>query len=324
MNVKDTVSTANPASDYHLRKAGKHGPHATLDNIQKDKTESIEIPKDSVEISKDARDMAEAAKLAEKYPYIMERLWRKQPLEDNMERVHREAQMAWSRSENDELLEIYKEEFRNKKKKDDQTKEAGENNDKTKENIYGQWKFNMDAFQGHIRDTLIKSINSKDTPVENFTPTIVSEAAEVQKESNVEIEAAEIPEENDVEMSDVENLAQRLVDMAMKMDMDYDVDPDGNWYVFQRLPELSDEEYIELVRDGIEQGYKGIKNDLQYRVGSLSEASSKFLDDVYKLAMKKFDDLLEQVRNGEPLKSRDVDLANQRLLNTGNISSGNA
>jgi len=42
-----------------------------------------------------------------------------------------------------------------------------------------------------------------------------------------------------------------------------------------------------------------------------------------KLAMKKFDDLLEQVKQGQPLKSRNADLANQRLLNIGNISSGN-
>jgi len=314
MNVKDTVSITNQASDYHLRKAGKHKTRATLDNIQKDKTEGIETPKDSVEISKEAIDMAK------EYPYIKEQIWKKIPLEDRMDIVHMRASWTWGRTENgDAILEIYDKEYRNKNKKTDQTKEVPENYDKAKENVYGQWKFNMDAFQGRINNTLINSINSKDTPVEDIKPAIVSEATAVPEESKVETEEAEAPEE-----SDVEKFAQSLVDIAMNMDVDYGLDSDDKEYAFQRLPELSDEEYIELVRQGLEDGYRFIKDDLQKKFGNISEASAKFLEDVYKLAMKKFDALVEQVRQGQPLESRNVDLANQRLLNTGNISSGNA
>jgi len=175
----------------------------------------------------------------------------------------------------------------------------------------------MDTFQGRLREALIKSINSKNTPVVgNFEKA--GFVNEVPEESNAEIETPEVLEDSDVEMIAIEKLAQGLVDYAMNQDLKYAWDSDENSYAFQNLPELSDEEFIELARSAIGQGYSWIKSDLRWRVGSLSEESSKFLDDVYKLAMKKLDDLAEQVRKGEPLKSRDADLANQRLLNTGN------
>jgi len=129
MNVKDTVSTANPESDYHLRKAGKHGAPALSDNIPKDKTEGVKINEDVVEISEESKKLAEIAKeraeIKASCRSEIEFFHKFQTLEDRKKDVERLTSMAWFYRENGEITnEIYAEEYRNKKKKDSQTKET--------------------------------------------------------------------------------------------------------------------------------------------------------------------------------------------------------
>jgi len=302
MNIKNAVSTTNPASNYHLNKAEKREHHVDL---------GIEIPEDSVEISEEAKELAKEQAKTPNFHLNDEQNWKNKPLGDKLDAVCGMAASAWFYRENGEAInEIYKEEYRNKNKKTTQNDKAEEINYKAKEKIYGQWEFNMDAFQNRIRDTLIKSINSKHVPVvENIEFAEQEGTVEVPEalavpESNSKIEAAEVPEESDAEMSAVERLAQGLVDVAMSLDEAYSWDSEGEIYSFKVLPELSDKEYIELVRQGVEDGCRILKNDLRKNVGDISTESSKFINDVLKLAMKKFDDLLEQAKQGVSLKTR--------------------
>jgi len=291
MNIKNAVSTTNPASNYHLNKAEKCEPHVDL---------GIEIPEDSVEISEEAKELAKKQAQTPNFHLNDEQNWKNKPLGDKLGAVCGMAASAWFYRGNGEAInEIYKEEYRNKNKKTTQNDKAEEISYKAKEKIYGQWEFNMDAFQNRIRDTLIKSINSKHAPV-------VEDIEFAEQESTVEVsEAVEVPEESDAEMSAVERLAQGLVDVAMSLDEAYSWDSEGEIYTFKVLPELSDKEYIELVRQGVEDGCRILKNDLRKNVGDISTESSKFINDVLKLAMKKFDDLLEQAKQGVSLNAKE-------------------
>jgi len=163
------------------------------------------------------------------------------------------------------------------------SEEAAKKGESVKEKDKGKWKdFDMDAFQTGIRNTLMQAINhSKDA--------LKGAGVEFAKYNSDSIlyDLAGINGGKDVEEADVpdywnsENTSQRIVDFAMS---------------FRSLaPELSDEEYIQQVRDAAEKGFKLAKKD----IGDLPGPSAKLYNNTYDLTMKKFDELLEKARKGE-------------------------
>lgn len=141
----------------------------------------------------------------------------------------------------------------------------------------GHWKdFDMDAFQQGIRNQLLESINEsrnalKDAGVELYE----SEGDSVLYNlGDKDVKAAEVPE-----YWNAENTSQRIVDFAMS---------------FRELaPELTDEEYINQVRDAVELGYKLAKQD----VGAMPGPSAQLFNDTYNLTMEKFDKYMEEAQN---------------------------
>jgi len=142
--------------------------------------------------------------------------------------------------------------------------------------------FDMDAFQGSIRSTLMQSINESRQALMDAgvgfakynEDSILYNLSELEK--NGEIKAADVPE-----YWNAENTSQRIVDFAMS---------------FRGLaPELSDEEYIKQVRDAVELGYKLAKKDL----GGLPGPSAKLFNDTYSLTMSKFNELMDKARKGD-------------------------
>jgi len=156
--------------------------------------------------------------------------------------------------------------------------EAAQSAEKTKGRGKGEWKnFDMDAFQGSIRNALMQTIHEakgalKAAGVEFAkynSDSILYDLSALNK--GEEVKAADVPE-----YWNAENTSQRMIDFAMS---------------FRGLaPELSDEEYIEQMRAAVEKGFKLAKKDL----GDLPGPSAKLFNDTYNLAMKKFDELLEQ------------------------------
>ena len=136
--------------------------------------------------------------------------------------------------------------------------------------------FDMDAFQGQIRSKLMESVNK----AKNALREAGVEFAEYNENSilyNVSkgTKAADVPE-----YWNAENTSQRIVDFAMS---------------FRSLaPELSDEEYINQIREAVELGYKLAKKDL----GGLPGPSAQLFNDTYNLTMQKFDTLIEKARKG--------------------------
>jgi anti-sigma28 factor (negative regulator of flagellin synthesis) len=159
--------------------------------------------------------------------------------------------------------------------------EAALNSEKTK-GKKGNWdKFDMDAFRGEIRNTLMKSImESKDALLKSGVEfakynedSLLYDLSSLN--SGKGVEAAKVPE-----YWNADNTSQRIVDFAMS---------------FRSLaPELSDEEYINKIRDAVEKGYGQAKKSL----GDLPGPSAKLFNDTYTTTMKKFDELLEKARKG--------------------------
>jgi hypothetical protein len=88
------------------------------------------------------------------------------------------------------------------------------------------------------------------------------------------VEAAEVPE-----YWNAENTSQRIVDFAMSFRDMY--------------PDMSDEEYVEQVRDAVQKGFeeaKGILGD------NLPGPSAKLFNDTYESTMGKFDEWLENTQ----------------------------
>jgi len=160
--------------------------------------------------------------------------------------------------------------------------EAAQSSDNVKEKGNGKWKdFDMDAFQSGIRNTLMQSINqSKDALkaagvefAKYDSNSILYDLSGLN--GGKEVKEAEVPK-----YWNAENTSQRIVDFAMS---------------FRGLAtELSDEEYITQVREAVEKGFRLAKKDL----GDLPGPSAKLFNNTYSLAMKKFDELMEQARKG--------------------------
>ena len=148
------------------------------------------------------------------------------------------------------------------------------------------WKdFDMDAFQGNIRSTLMESINSlkqelRDGGVEfakYSSDSIIYDLSGLKDSEN--IKAADVPE-----YWNAENTSQRIVDFAMS---------------FRSMASgVSDEDYIEQMRAAVEEGYRQAKKAL----GDLPGPSAKLFNDTYELTMKKFNEFAEQAKNaaGQP------------------------
>ncbi|MCL2259869.1 MAG: hypothetical protein FWC15_00780 [Fibromonadales bacterium] len=141
--------------------------------------------------------------------------------------------------------------------------------------------FDMDAFQGSIRSTLMQSINEAKKALMDAgvgfakynENSILYDLSELEKSG--EVKAAEVPE-----YWNAENTSQRIVDFAMS---------------FRGLaPELSDEEYIEQVRAAVEEGYRLAKKS----IGDLPGPSAKLFNDTYSLTMSKFDEILAKLQKG--------------------------
>lgn len=154
--------------------------------------------------------------------------------------------------------------------------------DKIQDKVNGKWKdFDMDAFQGGIRDTLMQSINESRKKLEEAGVEFAGADGDsilydlTGLNGGKEVKAAEVPE-----YWNAENTASRIVDFAMS---------------FRDLaPELTDEEYVEQVRSAVQKGFSLAKSD----IGSLPGPSAQLFNDTYNTAMKKFDDILEQSKNG--------------------------
>jgi len=157
--------------------------------------------------------------------------------------------------------------------------EAGSEKVKGKNN----WKdFDMAAFQGSIRSTLMESINKA-------KEALMGAGVEFAKYSSDsilydlsglkdgdKIEAANVPE-----YWNAENTSQRIVDFAMS---------------FRGMASgVSDEKYIEQMRAAVEEGYRLAKK----AIGDLPGPSAKLFNDTNSLTMKKFDELLEQAKKPE-------------------------
>jgi len=157
--------------------------------------------------------------------------------------------------------------------------EAAQSSDSVKEKNKGQWKnFDMDAFQGSIRDALMQSINQSKEALKAAGVEFAkynSDSILYDLSGMKDVEESKVPD-----YWNAENTSQRIVDFAMS---------------FRGLaPELSDEEYIEQVRAAVEKGYKLAKKDL----GDLPGPTAKLFNNTYTLTMKKFDELMEQARKG--------------------------
>ena len=157
--------------------------------------------------------------------------------------------------------------------------EVAQNSDSVKEKNKGQWKnFDMDAFQGSIRDALMQSINQSKEALKAAGVEFAkynSDSILYDLSGMKDVEESKVPD-----YWNAENTSQRIVDFAMS---------------FRGLaPELSDEEYIEQVRAAVEKGYKLAKKDL----GDLPGPTAKLFNNTYTLTMKKFDELMEQARKG--------------------------
>jgi flagellar motor protein MotB len=158
--------------------------------------------------------------------------------------------------------------------------EAAEKADADSDKVKGNkhWKdFDMDAFQGSIRSTLMEAIYKAKEELRNAgvefakydSDSILYDLSELKDGDS--IEAAEVPE-----YWNAENTSQRIVDFAMS---------------FRGLATgLSDEEYIEQMRAAVQEGYRLAKK----AIGDLPGPSAKLFNDTYNLTMKKFDDILEQ------------------------------
>jgi hypothetical protein len=139
--------------------------------------------------------------------------------------------------------------------------------------------FDMDAFQGQIRSKLMESVNQ----AKNALMKAGVEFAKYNEDS-ILYDLSGLKDGNNIKAADVpeywnaENTSKRIVDFAMS---------------FRGLaPELSDEEYINKMRDAVELGYKLAKKDL----GGLPGPSAKLFNDTYSLTMKRFDELMAQAQ----------------------------
>ena len=144
------------------------------------------------------------------------------------------------------------------------------------------WKdFDMDAFHSEIRNKLMQSVNkAKDSLLQSGIEFAKHDSNSLLYDltglnGGKEIQAAKVPD-----YWNAENTSQRIVDFAMS---------------FRGMaPELSDEEYIDQIRAAVQKGFGQAKSML----GDMPGPSAKLYNDTYNLAMKKFDDILAQSKNG--------------------------
>lgn len=133
--------------------------------------------------------------------------------------------------------------------------------------------FDMDAFQAEMRNQLLDMVKeakkaAKDAGIEFDAKW---SADKLLYEVSEETEAAEVPE-----YWNAENTSQRIVDFAMS---------------FRSLaPELTDDDYIQQVREAVVAGFRESKDML----GDLPGSVGKLFNDTYNLTMKKFDELMRK------------------------------
>lgn len=136
--------------------------------------------------------------------------------------------------------------------------------------------FDREAFRAEIQSRLLdmtkaaKSSKDPDTLDLNWLDDILYKVDENEV-------AAEVPE-----FWNAENTSQRIVDFAMS---------------FRSLAgELSDEEYMNDIRQAIQQGFKLAKEDL----GNLPGPVGKLFNDTYNLTMEKLDRYLSEQNSSTP------------------------
>ncbi|GHV11941.1 hypothetical protein AGMMS49938_03550 [Fibrobacterales bacterium] len=136
--------------------------------------------------------------------------------------------------------------------------------------------FDMDAFQGEVRSTLLQSINQSKDELRAAGVEFVKFNEDTIKYDLGDLE--DVKEADVPEYWNSENTSQRIVDFAMS---------------FRSLaPELSDEEYINQVRGAAEKGFGLAKKD----IGDLPGQSAKLFNNTYDKVLQKFDDLLAQAQ----------------------------
>jgi hypothetical protein len=160
----------------------------------------------------------------------------------------------------------------------DISEEAMEN--KVKGKGKGAWKdFDMDAFQTEIRNKLMQSVNKAKGDLmkagvefaKNDPNSLLYDLTGLN--GGKDIQAAKVPD-----YWNAENTSQRIVDFAMS---------------FRGMaPELSDDEYVEQIRAAVQKGFGQAKSML----GDMPGPSAKLYNDTYNLAMKKFDDVLAEMK----------------------------